>query len=769
MESRTLRLLEFPLLLEHLSTRAQSEGGQAACRALTPLADTQALTTQHALVAEGIEWSGQWLGAVQPFPDIEGVFEYLHQEDQFLDTDGFWGVAQVVERAVAVAQAVASIRSDQATALAAWREQCPWPEKLVAALKRCLGYDGRLTDESSPGLLAVRVELRRIQQQCTRKVQDALQDDALMAYLQDEYFTVSSDRYVLALKANFKGKIPGIVHDYSQSGDTCYLEPFFLVDLNNSLQEFKQQEREEEREVLRYLTGLMRQEGGQIQALYSWLVQSDVLAAKVRLALDMEAVPVRPASGAGLRLHRARHPLLALGAEPVQPVDIALEKGQRALVISGGNAGGKTVCLKTLGLVAVMAHAGLPVPVAADSTVPFWEQVFAFLGDEQSLEDHLSTFTAQIGHFQHTWPHMGPSSLVILDEFGAGTDPSQGAALAQAVLDALLETGAWIGAATHFPALKAYAMGTEGVRAASVLFDPDSRRPLFRLAYDQVGASQALDVARDQGLPQEILARAKEYLLVESNETDRLLERLNRLAAQRQNALDELEDQKERLQQERRRVQDRFERESRALVQEIKTASQEVVRQWKAGKKSRKKTQEELARMRQRLDSTREAHTAEPEPLRLETIQPGQQLTYLPWAKTGVVEEVDAKKDRLKLDLGGISLWAGLEEGQQQAKASGKTPVSSQTTKMPPQTDALPLRLDLRGLRAEEARAEVERFVDRARLEGRHALEVVHGKGEGVLRREVHEILRHMPGVAHFALGRPEQGGDGVTVVELGD
>lgn len=767
MESRTLRLLEFPQLLEHLASRAQSEAGQAACRELAPMADRNALHHRHALVAEGLEWAGQWLNAVLPFPGLQGVFEYVQQEDRFLDADGLWGVAQVLQRAVAVTEAIETISDERAVALHAWRARCPWPEKLTSALKRCLGPDGRLTDESSPGLLAVRVELRRIQQQCTKKVQDSLHDEALSAYLQDEYFTVSSDRYVLALKANFKGRIPGIVHDYSQSGDTCYLEPFFLVDLNNALQELKQQEREEEREVLRYLTGLLHQERDEVEALYDWLVQTDVLAAKVRLAQAMDGAPLVPDPGAALRLSEARHPLLALGAEAVQPVDIALHEGQRALVISGGNAGGKTVCLKTLGLVALMAHAGLPVPVAADSTLPLWETIFAVLGDEQSLEDHLSTFTAQIGHFQRVWPQMGPSSLVILDEFGAGTDPSQGAALAQAVLDGLLSAGAWIGAATHFPALKAYAMGTEGVRAASVLFDPDSRRPLYRLAYDQVGASQALDVAEDQGLPQQILDRAKEYLLLESDETDRLLERLNRLAARRQEALDELEGQKAQLERERQRLQDRFERESRALLKDLKAASQEIVREWKAGKKSRKKAQEELARMRHQIEAQAEAE-AQSQPLTLEEIEPGHRLIYVPWGKKGAVEEVDSRKKRIKLDLGGVSLWASLAEVQRVAGEGTNSP-SSSVQFVQTEESGLPLRLDVRGMRVEEARNEVERFLDRARLEGRRHLEIVHGKGEGVLRREVQDMLRQAPGVVHFELGRPEQGGDGVTQVELGD
>ena len=221
-------------------------------------------------------------------------------------------------------------------------------------------------------------------------------------------------------------------------------------------------------------------------------------------------------------------------------MDLIFRPTDRALVISGGNAGGKTVCLKTLGLLAIMTLAGLPVPAAKGSVIPWWTSIHAFIGDEQSLDDHLSTFTAQIRHLGNAWEATDRRTLILLDEFGAGTDPAQGAALAQAVLDGLLERGAHVVAATHFPALKTYALTREGVRAASVLFDPGTKKPLFRLAYDQVGASQALDVAREHGLPESVLRRAEQYLLLDGQDMTAVMDRLNALAAKREGELDAL-------------------------------------------------------------------------------------------------------------------------------------------------------------------------------------------------------------------------------------
>ncbi len=262
--------------------------------------------------------------------------------------------------------------------------------------------------------------------------------------LQDEYLTISSDRYVIALKSNFKGRIKGIVHDYSQSGETCYFEPLFLIDLNNKLQELRKLEREEINRVLKYLTSLLTGDIDKVLTLYELMVDVDIIRAKILFSEKIKGNIINIDEGS-VSLRDVRHPILFIEyGDKIEPVDIILEKSQRALILTGGNSGGKTVSLKTLGLCALMAYSGLPVPCLDGSSIPFWEDIFVFLGDEQSLHENLSTFTAQIKKIRDIWPKVGKSTLVLLDEFGSGTDPSQGSALAQAVLDCLLERGAWI-------------------------------------------------------------------------------------------------------------------------------------------------------------------------------------------------------------------------------------------------------------------------------------------------------------------------------------
>lgn len=426
-------------------------------------------------------------------------------------------------------------------------------------------------------------------------------------------------------------------------------------------------------------------------------------------------------------------------------------------------AGGKTVALKTLGLITLMTLTGLPVPAGPGSVLPQWTKVHAFIGDEQSLDDHVSTFTGQIRHLAEVWDTLDQESLVLLDEFGTGTDPAQGAALAQAVLDGLLERKASGVTATHFPALKSYALTREGVRAASVLFDPVSRKPLFRLAYDQVGASQALEVARENGLPERVLERAKHYLLMDGEDSEALLARLNALATEREQELSRLRQEENKARQKQRDLQEKLEKERSRLHEEVRRKSQELMAAWKAGKATARQSLKEMSRLRASLTSPLpEEKNVTPSPA-LETIRPGDTVRHRPWAKQAKILEVDERNRRAKIDMNGVSMWAKLEDLEQMQKPS-KAPVTGNVlTRVTHPTSFL--RLDLRGQKAELALAELEQFLDRALLSGPDGVEIVHGRGTGALRKAVHQFLKTFPGVASFACAPEDQGGDGVTVV----
>ncbi|MES9995239.1 Smr/MutS family protein [Desulfovibrio aminophilus] len=764
MESRTFQLLEFPKVLRVLADHAVSTAGENACLALVPLGDEMSVRLQNRLLEQAMSWRAETGFRLNPFEPLDGLAAILERPTAILDQDDLFALLKTLEQAKSAREALQSCGERDWEELLDAVVRAPWPATVWSAVRRCLDDEGRLRDESSPGLMAVRGEIRSIHQRCTKRVKDFILGEDLSRFLQDEFMTISSDRYVLPLKANFKGRFPGIIHDYSQTGETCYFEPMFLVEMNNQLQELKQEERREERKVLEFLTDIVRQERDAVIGCYRALVRLDVLLAKVGLGLALGGRTLDIEPDLPPRLLEARHPLLALDKDRAVPLDIKLQPGQHALVISGGNAGGKTVCLKTLGLIALMGLSGLPVPVGLGSSIPVWRDIFVVLGDEQSLEDHVSTFTAQVRYLSRVWERVAGDTLFLLDEFGAGTDPTQGAALAQAVLDSLLERRATVMVATHFPALKAHALAAEGVRAASVLFDPTTKRPLFRLAYDQVGASIALEVAREHGLPGAILDRAAQYLLLDGSDTTAVLDRLNTQAVARDKELKALEEERERLRRKRVSLEAEFARERSALMDEIKAQAQAVLHEWKSGKLGRKQALKKFAEARERLvEPGVLAAEATPPAFGWDDLRPGLPVCYLPWDRQGTVQEKDERKRQIKVDLDGLSLWvkeADLGPAAQTGISQG-VPAAAPSASGPTQI------LDLRGQRADEALRLLERFLDDALLRGTGSVEIIHGRGTGALRREVHEFLRQSPAVNAFALAPEDRGGDGMTEATL--
>ena len=769
--------------------------GRERARAIAPLDDAEAVTLAARIYEEAADWAsrpaaGGAVFCVCSFPDVSGMLRAAATSRAHTfqpDVDAFWALREVLRLArdahASIAQPEAATRWPHLLAMA---DGSPLPVQLTAALLRCISDDGLLRDESSPELYRLRGELRRLHQSCMRKVKDFAQQYNMLAYLQDEFMTLSSDRYVLPLKANFKGRMQGIIHDWSQTGETCYFEPMFLVEINNRLQELKREEREEERKVLVYLRSLLEAELPGARAALELLAQLDVLQAKRRLAalFDGRPLPLTPVAE-GIQLLDARHPLLMLNRvaesgkdgskaaaaahSKVRPLDIVLRPGERALVITGGNAGGKTVCLKTLGLIAAMTLSGLPVPVGAGSHLPWFSRLDAFIGDEQSLADNVSTFTAQIEHLAKAWKHLDASSLVLLDEFGAGTDPAQGAALAQAVLDELLDKHTFVLSATHFPALKSYALTREGARAASMLFDPQSKKPLFRLAYDQVGASQALDVAREHGLAESIVRRAEHYLLQDGQDATALLGRLNDLAAKREEELAELKREQDKTRRQTQDLREKLEKERLRLHDEVRAQAGDLMRAWKEGRATHKQALKEMSRLRASLapaqDETAEGASVLPQP---QTFTAGQEVLHTVFNKRGVITDVDERRGRVRLEMNGVNLWAemkALRVPGQTAPSPSKSALRGVVSRTSASDEAASLRLDMRGMRADVALAELERFMDKALLAGFSEVEVVHGRGTGALRRQVHDFLRSFPAVGQFALAPEDRGGDGMTIV----
>lgn len=774
MDDFSLQALEFSKILQYTASFCRSEAGKNAVLALRPFSSLSKIEHFQQLFDEYQLWKTKGEFSLHDFPDVSPILEKSTGQRFSPDAEDFWAMREVLKLAKSAYVSVHHFEGE--LPLFAGEYDFPFPEKSYSALMRCIADDASFKDESSPALLLVRNELRSLHQSCLRKVKDFSEQYNIAHYLQDDFMTIVGDRYVLPLKANFKGRLQGIIHDYSRTGETLYFEPMFLVELNNRLQDLKQEEREEINKIILLLADLFLQEEEGLKKAWDFLVMLDVNEAKCGLASayiakhrkgqGLEGYPV--SFGHTLSLLHAYHPLLLLennrqkSSVSVQAIDLVFRSQDRVLVISGGNSGGKTVALKTLGLIGLMSLTALPVPVAKGSSILFWQRIHAFIGDEQSLDDHVSTFTGQIRHLASIWDELDSSHLLLLDEFGAGTDPSQGAALAQAVLDGILEKRCYAVSATHFPALKTYALTNTGVRAASVLFDEQNKKPLYKLAYDQVGASKALDVAREHGLSEEILARASHYLLVDTKEQDGVIAKLNAVAVEREKELEHLQRELQKTKQKREQLQEKYERDVEALQKEFREKSQELMRAWKAEKISAKEAMKKLGQIRTELGKN-ETEKAEAAPVEENALKIGIEVLHRPWNKKALVQEIDSKAKKVKINLGGVAMWASFNDIEITG-SSAKPSIKASVTQNISQNKS-GFALDLRGKRADLAIADLHQFLDNALLAGYDTVEIIHGRGTGALRKAVHEVLKGYSHIASFALATEENGGDGMTVV----
>ncbi len=811
IHKRTLHALEYDRILQRLSAFCQSDTGRERALHLLPFNREADVLAAQSLYDESLTLAanGKISLSFGNFPDVSGFLQTVSQRGAAranLDSDAFWALRTVLGLAMQFKDAICVPEGEKSwPGLMALATNPPLPQALHNALVRCLGDDGNIRDEASPELFQIRSEIRSIHQTVLRRVRSYAEKYNILGYLQDEFMTLSSDRYVLPFKATYKNRLQGIIHDWSQTGETCYFEPLFLVELNNRVQELKREEREEERKVLLFLGNMLEQSLDGAEAAVHLLTELDLLQAKQRLAEAVEGRMVQLGDVAeGICLAEARHPLLLFAEQDalagkgvpkgrvhaesmsrIRPLDIIFRPGDRALVVSGGNAGGKTVCLKTLGLCAAMILTGLPVPAGAASHLPFLQRVDAFIGDEQSLEANVSTFTAQIDHLAKAWKHLDGRSLVLLDEFGSGTDPAQGAALAQGLLDELLVKHTFVLTATHFPALKGYALATPGTRAASMLFDTETLKPRYILAYDQVGSSQALDVAREHGLPECILARARHYLLQDGEDTGHLLARLNALALEREEELKELRIRQTQAENAAKRYRERLEQDRARLYDEVRAKAQELMQAWKEERVTHKQALKQMASLRADLAKEKTEEKAEDKPAF--DLAVGDTVTHTVFRKKGIVRDVDEKKKRVRIDMGGVTLWADMNvlswtpksagsqspaQAQPQGKVFGQirenaryaADASSQSAR---HAKEAAFSVDLRGLRSEDALQMLQASLDKAYLAEQKELEVIHGRGTGALRKAVHAYLATCSQVASYALAPADRGGDGMTIVTL--
>jgi DNA mismatch repair protein MutS2 len=664
---------------------------------------------------------------------------------------------------------------------------------LRADIEGSLAPSGEVRDEASAALADARHEAHRLAGEIQGRLAHALRDPNIQSCLSDSYYTVRNDRYVLPVRANSRGGVRGIVHDASRSGTTLFVEPEALVELNNRHKRAELAIEQETRRVLRELTEGVADAAAEIEADLMALEVVDLAFARARFGRAHDAVEPEVGDEGVIRLPQLRHPLIP--KDEAVANDVQLGEGFTVLVLSGPNAGGKTVTMKTLALAVLFVRAGLFVPAEGNARVDIFDTVLADIGDEQDIREHLSTFSAHMANLAHIVREANARSLVVLDEIGVGTDPGEGAAIAQAVLEALADAGARVVTTTHYNLLKEMAEVDERLANASVEFDPETLAPTYRLRLGLPGTSSASAVAARMGLRRDVLERADELLSREDRRLDRMLTELSasraaleheqrearRLRAETETVRGEYRTKLEKLQARRDKLYRSMREDLDRAFQDAHRQIAQVVRDLQRGGSAQRaaKARESLLDLEARAaEAEVKAGVAKEEASNLEPvawnrIRPGDPIVVQD-AGTAILVALPDRRGRVVVRLGSARVVLPMERvGAAPAQETKPAEPVQTHVRMPAplageELGSGPSRCDLRGLRVDEALDRLIETLDLAASAGRAHLVVIHGIGTGALRRAVREHLAESPYVTRFLPGAPEEGGEGVTVVELG-
>jgi DNA mismatch repair protein MutS2 len=651
------------------------------------------------------------------------------------------------------------------------------PRPLAEAIEQAISGTAEVLDRASPKLGGLRAELRAAQARLQQRLDGLLRSPDLARALQEPIVTQRGGRYVVPVKSEMRSAVKGIIHDQSASGATVFIEPLEILEANNALREAELAEKAEVQRILDELSRRVERDAEELDAVVSALARIDLAMAKALLAdaLDCER-PVLDADGK-LDLIQARHPLLVAQGTAVVAIDVRLGSDFRALVVTGPNTGGKTVTLKTIGLLVLMAACGLQIPAQRGSRVPVVKRVFADIGDEQSIAQSLSTFSSHLRNVVATLAEAEKGDLALLDELGAGTDPDEGAALAMAVLETLLARGVLVAATTHYPELKAFALSTPGVMNASVEFDSQTLRPTYRVHVGLPGASNAFAIASRLGLDHGVLDRAESHL----SELHRSLERTLREAERQRTELAGTLDEARIAAEDARRVTADAERDAAKVrddaeraVRRARVEADELLLQARRALHQAEQARDKAAKRnlvdeaREALagaERTRETSREEIPPVRATVpVAIGAPVLVDGVSEPGTLLAVD---DRGMADVAAGPLRLRVPVTSLREAPAPDEAVRSTRPQVSGSAPSVPLQLDLRGARAEEALAELDRYLNDAAVAGIDRLRIVHGKGTGALRTAVREMLATHPLVREHAPAAQNEGGEGATIVRL--
>ncbi len=790
MKEETLRTLEYEKILAMLAVEAGSFLGKEAAGALLPSSDFDEVEDRLSETAEArdvLSVSSPPLGAIR---DVRALLKKAAM-GATLEAGHFSDIISVLYATREVKRFFKELSPGLAPTLKERARRLEILGQLENRLENAIDEHGGLRDDASLTLAKLRRGIRTAQQKIKDALSSMIHSTSQQKYLQDAIVTMREDRYVIPVKQEYRQAVPGIVHDQSATGATLFIEPMEVVSLNNDVKELTLSERQEVARILRSLSEDVGKHADVLSENLTILAGLDFAFAKARLARRLRAVRPELNDKGRVHIEKARHPLIA--DESVVPIDLTLGGDFRMLLVTGPNTGGKTVSMKTLGLLSLMAQSGLFVPAAVGAEMTVYREIYADIGDEQSIEQSLSTFSSHMSHIVRILDEAEWDDLLLLDEIGAGTDPEEGAALAMAILERLREINASVVATTHYSELKTFAFSQKGVENACVEFDAKTLRPTYRLLLGIPGASNAFAISARLGLAKSILLRAEALIradhaqfekVVSALEREKLLyEQKNAEIAERSARAKELEEKWQKLKDEvtkkKTEILRKAKNESAAMVRRTRREAEEIIQSLKEqakeqDEKSRNTAmQDARGRLKEMAEETRPGFSSNPayrEKVDVAKLHAGDQVYIVSLDQKGTVLETKGRE--IFVQIGGMTTTVKADACRfaaraKQEKAEPESGAAVASGALLAKTASVRREIDIRGCLVDEGEQLVGKFIDDAQLAGLKDILVIHGKGTGALRKGIHEYLKNHRSVRSFAFADMDEGGLGATVVKL--
>lgn len=788
MNSKALNILEYNKITEMLSAQAASSKAGKILKRLRPMTDISSIREALAETGEAVDVivrKGN-IPLGQPY-DIEESLTFARKGGSLTMRQ----LLQILYNLKVASNIITFLKSDlpPLPVTDGIREVIATFPRLAENIDRCILSEDEMADSASPELKNIRRSIARQNDAIRNRLNNILNSADNRTYLQDSIVTIRDGRYVIPVKAEHRSRFAGIIHDQSATGATLFIEPQVIVNMNNELRELELAEQVEIDRILAELSSAVAEHFSEIMNNQKLLIQLDMMFAKGKLAVKMQAEMPEISDGRLMVLKEARHPLIDAGK--AVPIDVSIGGSYSTLVVTGPNTGGKTVTLKTAGLLVMMAQSGLHIPAAGTSIIPVFKNVFADIGDEQSIEQSLSTFSSHMSNIVDILKEVDHQSLVLLDELGAGTDPTEGAALAISVLEKLKAYGACTIATTHYNELKKYALSTEGVENGSMEFDVKTLSPTYRLLTGIPGKSNAFEISRKLGLSEEIIDRASQLLergdirfeeVLDAIERDKKQAEEERMEAARllndmKKQQSDMEKRRQQLDLDEQKIISRAKEEARDILKEARDTAGEVSRELrklnkidslgernKRFDKNRRKLKEAEDRVSENL-----IRRVNQSPVDAADLKIGDRVRVLTLDQIGEVLSMPDSKGDLTVKVGIMKANINIRDLMvtQQEKDDSKTGKSKYGNLYKAKAQTISSSVNVQGENLEDALMDVDKYLDDAYIAGLKEVTIIHGRGEGVLKEGLRKTFRNHKHVKEFRKGRYNEGGDGVTIVTL--